>query len=239
MDRGHRRRNPRVHNISEEAPRTRSRVRHDIPRRNRSRTPSARQEARRDGRSRSPRVPAGHHTRNDGQGRGRAGRRRNRSVSVDVGEARQRPWGSRSRLNRNVVPPPIIADNAGEVEYAENQPHENLEGIHQPLPVPQPVIAQAVDDNEPPLIPNNEVLQLLTEANEGEEQPAQANEPPQPIPQVAQRDKKEQCCICMSGYNPEEDIMQLQCNHIFHSVCILTWLEEASTCPICRTEIIT
>ena len=53
--------------------------------------------------------------------------------------------------------------------------------------------------------------------------------------------KKDSCVICMSDISPEKDttqeIIQLPCNHLFHSDCITPWLKNNShKCPICRTS---
>jgi hypothetical protein len=53
-----------------------------------------------------------------------------------------------------------------------------------------------------------------------------------------------ECDICKSAEAPDSDtsasIFQLQiCRHIFHEVCIRTWLATgSSTCPMCRTVLV-
>ncbi|CAH2283987.1 RING-H2 finger ATL2-like [Pelobates cultripes] len=148
--------------------------------------------------------------------------RRRRDRSESEGEDRQRPGRSRSPLNRNDVPPPPNVYNAGELEIVGNQPAENNEGNRQPGPAQepsQPVNAQDVDNNEPPL--------------------AQNEDPPQPIPQGAQGDdEQDECSICLSAFDPAEEIMLLHCGHRFHIECIQMWLQEHCTCPMCRAVVI-
>lgn len=42
------------------------------------------------------------------------------------------------------------------------------------------------------------------------------------------------CSICQDNFNMNETIKQLPCNHLFHSECIVTWLQMNNTCPNCR-----
>ena len=46
------------------------------------------------------------------------------------------------------------------------------------------------------------------------------------------------CAICQSNFEEDEDTTCLQCTHMFHSGCIMPWLEKChKTCPICRVPI--
>lgn len=42
------------------------------------------------------------------------------------------------------------------------------------------------------------------------------------------------CSICLDT----SDLIQLHCNHTYHSECIQTWLKTENTCPLCRSQII-
>ncbi len=42
------------------------------------------------------------------------------------------------------------------------------------------------------------------------------------------------CCICWANM---ENIYNTKCKHSFHKICIDKWLENNTTCPICRTVI--
>jgi hypothetical protein len=46
------------------------------------------------------------------------------------------------------------------------------------------------------------------------------------------------CVICCSDFEAGELLSQLPgCSHLFHSGCIVQWLERAANCPICRCDL--
>ena len=45
------------------------------------------------------------------------------------------------------------------------------------------------------------------------------------------------CNICLEGFNEGNILRVLECNHEFHENCIITWLKQRNTCPICRHEL--
>ena len=49
--------------------------------------------------------------------------------------------------------------------------------------------------------------------------------------------KFEICSICLNNYQIDNSILQLECNHIFHTNCINEWLNIKSSCPYCRKSI--
>lgn len=49
-------------------------------------------------------------------------------------------------------------------------------------------------------------------------------------------DAKLQCSVCWDDFKLDEEVRQLKCEHIFHSDCIIPWLELHNTCPVCRQE---
>ncbi|XP_061174447.1 E3 ubiquitin-protein ligase RNF115-like [Saccostrea echinata] len=46
-----------------------------------------------------------------------------------------------------------------------------------------------------------------------------------------------QCSICMEDFGLDEDAKKLPCEHHYHKVCIVTWLEMHGTCPVCRIDL--
>ncbi|XP_078430742.1 uncharacterized protein LOC144702576 [Wolffia australiana] len=41
------------------------------------------------------------------------------------------------------------------------------------------------------------------------------------------------CAVCLEEYEAGEEVVALQCNHLFHANCIASWLMQRNVCPIC------
>jgi len=50
------------------------------------------------------------------------------------------------------------------------------------------------------------------------------------------KDPKCGCAICREGFCIGDCVKRLPCNHEFHDMCIVPWLKDRSTCPICRCK---
>ena len=46
-------------------------------------------------------------------------------------------------------------------------------------------------------------------------------------------DEEDDCCICLEAMNSKPK-MEMECNHIVHTACGISWLKREKTCPICR-----
>ncbi|KAJ8270073.1 hypothetical protein GJAV_G00110030 [Gymnothorax javanicus] len=46
-----------------------------------------------------------------------------------------------------------------------------------------------------------------------------------------------ECPVCKEDYSMGESVRQLPCNHLFHNDCIVPWLEQHDTCPVCRKSL--
>lgn len=45
------------------------------------------------------------------------------------------------------------------------------------------------------------------------------------------------CTICIDGLKVGEVIVSLPCKHSFHEECVVLWLKQHNTCPVCRASI--
>ena len=50
-------------------------------------------------------------------------------------------------------------------------------------------------------------------------------------------DKDKNCAICNSDIEIDENITLLECDHLFHTICIGEWVMYKSECPCCRSSI--
>lgn len=51
-------------------------------------------------------------------------------------------------------------------------------------------------------------------------------------------DKPTKCSICLEYINKKTKASCItKCNHIFHIMCIKTWMKKSENCPMCRTKI--
>lgn len=53
----------------------------------------------------------------------------------------------------------------------------------------------------------------------------------------ANRQFSTECSICIDKFSKSSDVIQLECNHIFHEECIKQWLKTSKTCPVCRKRV--
>lgn len=59
------------------------------------------------------------------------------------------------------------------------------------------------------------------------------------VPEV-RMDKEETCAVCLESIEVDQTARKLQCNHAFHSECIIGWCThrsiQAIICPVCRDQ---
>ncbi|XP_038994058.1 probable E3 ubiquitin-protein ligase XERICO [Hibiscus syriacus] len=47
---------------------------------------------------------------------------------------------------------------------------------------------------------------------------------------------REACCVCLSGFEADEEVSELSCKHFFHKSCLEKWFgNKHSSCPLCRS----
>ncbi|BFY99030.1 hypothetical protein BsWGS_02070 [Bradybaena similaris] len=45
------------------------------------------------------------------------------------------------------------------------------------------------------------------------------------------------CPVCLDEFKSGEKLAICQCKHGFHSRCLLLWLEQRNTCPMCKAPV--
>tara|TARA_Y100001970_G_C14131053_1_gene801735 strand:- start:900 stop:1382 length:483 start_codon:yes stop_codon:yes gene_type:complete len=49
-------------------------------------------------------------------------------------------------------------------------------------------------------------------------------------------DKSSSCSICLEEFNSEKEIAFLDCKHMYHMDCIIEWIKNEVSCPLCRNS---
>ena len=50
-------------------------------------------------------------------------------------------------------------------------------------------------------------------------------------------EENKRCIICYEDFQDNNNVIFLPCFHIFHSICIKTWLNKKDNCPLCKLNI--
>ena len=48
--------------------------------------------------------------------------------------------------------------------------------------------------------------------------------------------KESICSICLDDFDSEKEISFLDCKHIYHTNCIIEWINKDASCPLCRSN---
>ena len=70
--------------------------------------------------------------------------------------------------------------------------------------------------------------------------------PPAPAPAAAPAarpafDEASQleCAVCLSSFERGETLLALpRCRHRYHAACVLRWLSEHRSCPVCKDDVV-
>lgn len=42
------------------------------------------------------------------------------------------------------------------------------------------------------------------------------------------------CAVCITEFEPDAEVVEIPCHHVFCKPCIQLWLRRQGTCPVCR-----
>lgn len=48
--------------------------------------------------------------------------------------------------------------------------------------------------------------------------------------------EEEKCSICLQLLEDREEVKRLPCRHLYHPLCIDTWLQRNCHCPVCKSD---
>lgn len=48
--------------------------------------------------------------------------------------------------------------------------------------------------------------------------------------------KEPTCSICLEDFDSGKEIICLDCKHIYHTECIIQWINKDASCPLCRSN---
>lgn len=46
-----------------------------------------------------------------------------------------------------------------------------------------------------------------------------------------------ECAICLEDIREGDCVFRMQCNHLYHIMCVTMWTRVSSECPLCKQEI--
>jgi E3 ubiquitin-protein ligase RNF115/126 len=101
-------------------------------------------------------------------------------------------------------------------------------------------ITHFIQDRLNAIAPPDEVAAATAAAMSLLEQHEPVGEPPAPtasiaaLPSVLVSDPAADCAVCLGDLPLASVAMKLPCSHLYHSVCIITWLRRHNSCPLCR-----
>ncbi|CAI9781335.1 unnamed protein product [Fraxinus pennsylvanica] len=60
-----------------------------------------------------------------------------------------------------------------------------------------------------------------------------------PTVRIGERDAKSglNCAVCLEDFKEHTRARKMPCNHMFHSDCIVPWLLQHNSCPVCRLRL--
>lgn len=80
-----------------------------------------------------------------------------------------------------------------------------------------------------------ELLQSFNAFEAEVARPAMSRDARDALPLVT-TDSEETCPVCQESLPSGSKAKKMPCGHLFHHDCLITWLEQANSCPMCRSS---
>ncbi|CAL5189288.1 unnamed protein product [Lathyrus oleraceus] len=140
------------------------------------------------------------------------------------------------------APPPLSL--LRQLEDANSEPRINMQSLQPPPPPPLPPLPQDSRDTVYRFT-DNVSPSLIEQVRPGVNQSEFLRIPDSvinaihmvTISELHERDELSQCPICMEEFKLGDQACQLPCNHRYKFECILRWLHNNTTCPVCRLQL--
>ena len=87
------------------------------------------------------------------------------------------------------------------------------------------------------------ITSLMEEYPQSNAAPPASNEAISKLPrkkldeEMLGREIKGKCTVCIDDVGLGDEVVVLPCKHWFHDGCVVLWLKEHNTCPICRASV--
>ena len=124
------------------------------------------------------------------------------------------------------------------MHYVDVWPYEMTDSSNESAGCKIPAIIVSKDHGERML----RYLQAIDNNCEAETAPFHATDKgiasaPQALQVTIVCRKVTSCVICHEDFHTGTEALQMPCQHIFHSACLLHWLKIRNSCPVCRYEL--
>ena len=84
---------------------------------------------------------------------------------------------------------------------------------------------------------NNERVRLNNESNKDNKKIEELLQETELTEQIMNKLDNKQCLICLDNYLVGEKVSYLPCFHLFHYLCIKSWVARSNKCPLCKNII--
>ena len=102
-----------------------------------------------------------------------------------------------------------------------------------------PFIAFATGNNRMDSTQISNILENMISNQPNRDVAAATQEQLDKLPECAypEKDCRTECSVCQAEYQPGDKLVKLPCSHDYHKDCVIKWLKQNNSCPICRKSL--